>query len=256
MPTPFMHLAVAEQILVVLEGMGENGRFLSHHLTQHWPAFYLGSVAADLSTVSELSRDTTHFYTMPPLPDVQAYPEMLAAYPTLSNPSQLAPDHAVFIAAYAAHLLLDLIWLREIVYPFFVQQAKWENRKQGQLVHNILLTYLDQLAQATLPETAVYTLAAARSQQWLPFAPDTDLNKWQAMLVAQLQPGAASETVNIYAERLGMTPTLFAASLQDPAWMETHVFDKIPVANVQAILQDAVPRSIAVIANYLTGAGD
>lgn len=252
MPTPFMHLAVAEQILIALEGEGENGRFLSHHLTQHWPAFYLGSVAADLSTVSDVSRDATHFYTMPPAPDVQAYPEMLAAYPALANPAHMAPDHAVFIAAYAAHLLLDLIWLREIVYPFFVQQAKWENRKQGQLVHNILLTYLDQLAQAELPETAVSTLAAARSQQWLPFAPDTALSDWQAMLVAQLQPGAPSQTINIYAARLGMTPSQFATSLQDPDWMETHVFGKIPVTNVQTILKDAVPRSIALISNYLT----
>lgn len=252
MPTPFMHLAVAEQILVRLADDGENGRFLSHHLTQHWPAFYLGSVAADLSTVSSVPRDTTHFYTMPPVPQLEAYEEMFAAYPALANPAMMEPNHAVFIAGYAAHLLLDLIWLREIVYAFFRQREMWESHEQRHLAHNILLTYLDQLAQAELPQTAVHTLAAARPQQWLPFAPDTALNDWQAMLVAQLQPGATSQTINIYAQRLGITPDRFAASLQDPAWMEAHVFGKIPVANVQTILQDAVPRSITLISNYFT----
>lgn len=252
MPTPFMHLAVAEQILAELGQQGENGRFLFHLLSQQWPAFYLGSVAADLSTVSNVPRDTTHFYTIPPPPHVYAYREMLAAYPALADVANLAPAHAVFIAGYAAHLLLNLIWLREIVYPFFVQQAEWESHEQRRLSHNILLTYLDQLAQATLPETAVNTLAAAQPQQWLPFAPDDALTTWQAMLVSQLQPGAPSQTVNIYAERLDLTPAAFAASLQDPVWMETHVFGKIPVANVQTILKDAIPRSIAVISTYLT----
>jgi hypothetical protein len=104
---------------------------------------------------------------------------------------------------------------------------------------------------AGLPETAVSTLAAAQSKQWFPFIDDAILTAWQEMLVAQLQPGAAVKTIEIYAGRLKMSPAEFAANLQDPAWMQVQVFNKIPVDEVQQILQTAVPRSIELISSYL-----
>lgn len=252
MPTPFMHLAVAEQIRAELGRWGENGRFLSNLLAQQWPAFYLGSVAADLSAISNIPRHATHFYTMPPPPELEAHTEMLAAYPMLADVARLAPEQAVFIAGYSAHLLLDLIWLREIVFSFFHELEQWSSREQRRLAHFILLTYLDKLAYEALPETAVSTLAAAHPHQWLPFAPDETLNAWQAMLVAQLEPGAPSQTINIYAKRLQMTPERFAASLTDPTWMDAQVFSKVSLSAVQAVLHDAIPRSITLLTNYLT----
>lgn len=249
MPTPFMHLHVAEQIYTLAGSMG-NGR-LQSTLAADWPAFYLGSVAPDVNAISTITRETTHFYDMPPARDEMAYPTMLAQYPQLNNLAEMPSAQVIFVAAYSAHLMLDLIWLREIVYPFFYLPKHLGDRRQRQLTHFILLTYLDTIALNALPETAVSTLAAANPTGWAPFIPDAILGDWQAMLAAQLVPGATAQTVEIYAGRLGMSPAEFAANLQDPVWMQAQVFDMIPVAQVQQILQTAVPQSLDLITNYL-----
>lgn len=244
-----MHLHIAEQIRQQAAQNG-HGR-LADQLAAEWPAFYLGSVAPDINAISEIRRADTHFYDIPPQPGSQAVPEMLAQYPSLAAPGLLPPAQAVFVAAYSAHLLLDLIWLRQIVVPFFFQADHLGPPAQRRLTHFILLTYLDTLSLAALPDTAVTTLARAKPNQWLPFAPDALLVQWRDMLVDQLQPGAPVRTVEIYAGRLGMSAAEFGAALHDPAWMETHVFGKLPLPEIEAIVQTAVPLSVQLITDYL-----
>lgn len=244
-----MHLHIAEQIYETVSANG-NGR-LQTSLAAEWPAFYLGSVAPDVNAISTLPRASTHFYDIPPDPDETAYGTMLAQYPQLADLAAMPPGQAICVAAYSAHLMLDLIWLREVVYPFFYLAEDLGDRQQRRLTHFILLTYLDTIALDRLPETAVSTLAAAQSNHWLPFIDDEILVAWQEMLVAQLQPGTPVKTVEIYAGRLKITPEEFAANLQDPTWMQEQVFDKIPVHEVQQILQTAVPKSIDLINEYL-----
>ena len=245
-----MHLHTAEQIRETVAAQNGDGRLLAQ-LDACWPAFYLGSVAPDVNAISDISRVATHFYRIPPAPGEPAYDVMLAQYPELACGPDLAAERAVFVAAYRAHLLLDLVWLRQIVYPFFAQADHLGNRKQRELTHFILLTWLDGLALAALPDTAVTTLARAVPRQWLPFAPDETLVSWRDMLVDQLQPGAFPRTVEIYAGRIGVSPALFAANLQDEAWMAEHVFGKIPVDQVQARLAAAVSPSVELIRKYL-----
>ena len=249
MPTPFMHLHMAEQIYEMVAANGD-GR-LQSTLAAEWPAFYLGSVAPDVNAISTLPRATTHFYDMPPDPEETAYLTMLKQYPELADLSAMSPGQAICVAAYSAHLLLDLIWLREIVYPFFHLVESLGDRQQRRLTHFILLTYLDTIALSHLPETAVSTLAAAQPKQWLPFVDDEILTAWQGLLVEQLQPEASVKTIEIYAGRLKMSAAEFAANLQDPAWMQERVFSKIPVDEVQQILLNAVPKSVELIRNYL-----
>jgi len=253
MPTPFMHLQCAEQIRSALEAsQGSNGR-LPVLLRQEWPAFYLGSVAADFPSITGTPRVESHFYDMPPPVQAEAHVTMLEMYPELADSAALPPDQAVFIAAYGAHLMLDLLWFQQVLMPYFVEAPHLGDRQQRRLVHFILLTYLDTLALATLPEAAGTTLAAAEPQRWLPFVDDAVLARWRNMLVSQLQPGAAIQTVEIYAERLQMSPAEFAANLRDPKWMEANVFSKVPVAEIQARVAAAVPGSIALISEYLNG---
>lgn len=244
-----MHLHIAEQIYETASANG-HGR-LQTSLAAEWPAFYLGSVAPDVNAISTLPRASTHFYDIPPDPDDTAYGTMLAQYPQLADLRMLSPGQAICVAAYSAHLMLDLIWLREVVYPFFYLAEDLGDRQQRRLTHFILLTYLDTIALEGLPETAVSTLAAAQPKQWLPFIKDDILTAWQEMLVAQLQPGAPVKTIEIYAGRLGITPEQFTANLQDASWVQAQVFDKIPVDQVQMILQTAVPQSIDLINDYL-----
>jgi hypothetical protein len=248
MPTPFMHLHYAE---LIRAEVGGNGR-LASTLAASWSAFYLGSVAPDCQELAGISREATHFYGLPPKPGNMAYPRMLAQYPQLAAGAALPPEQAMFVAAYSVHLLYDLIWFREIVMPYFVNAPQWtEAFEERRMVHQILLTYLDKLAYESLPETAVITLAAAQPNQWLPFVSDETLRQWQHLLVPQLEPTGELETVNIYADRLGITPAEFAANLESPEWMEAHVFRNVPVAQIQQRLETAVTDSIDLISHYL-----
>lgn len=252
MPTPFTHLHIAEQIRQVVGNshLQANGRLLDL-LTAAWPAFYLGSVAPDVQTVSGAPRAQTHFYNIPPAPDRQAHLFMLATYPELADAAALPLAQAIFVAAYSAHLLLDMIWFREIVLPYFMEAAGLGAHDHRRLLHDVLLTYLDKLAYTTLPDTAVATLTAAQPIHWLPFVTDADLIAWRDRLAVQLQPGATLQTIAVYADRLHMSSAEFAACLDDPAWMETNLFRLIPVDKVQARMETAVTESVQLIENYL-----
>lgn len=252
MPTPFMHLRIAEQIrLAAIERYGENGR-LPRRLAQSWPAFYLGSVAADCQETAGLSRVATHFYETPPEPDNMAYPRLLAAHPALADARRLPPDQAVFVAAYSVHLLYDLLWFRRVLIPYFAEATDWPAPfAERHLVHNIVLTYLDQQALESLPPTAAATLATAQPDRWLPFVPDEALVRWRDRIVAQLEPNGVSQTIRVYANRMLLSPEEFAANLRDPDWMQSHVFNFVPVVEIQALLEGAIYTSLDVMADYL-----
>jgi len=242
-----MHLQVAEQIRL----SDRLSPSLRNYLAAEWPAFYLGSVAADYQTICDIPRSQTHFYRLPPEPGVAAHKIMLAAHPELAAATVRSPGQAAFVAAYSVHLMLDVRWHREVMTPLFLQSNLWEDHRERFVSHNILLTYLDQLALATLPENAGDILAAATSHGWLPFALDGDLERWQMMLVEQLLPGGVGpQTVPIFAQRMGMTPEQFAGCLHDPDWMEREVFSKVPLDVVQALMNTAVVESIELITDY------
>jgi hypothetical protein len=249
MPTPFMHLQFAEDMRALIER--KSNRRLVDILEQEWPAFYLGSIAADFQTITHVPRADTHFYRIPPAPEDKAYPLMFAAHPELADGSQIRQDQAVFVAAYCVHLMLDLLWFRQVLLPYFVEAQAWGDFPLRRLVHDILLTYLDREAFDSLPPSAASILAAAWPQRWLPFASDTALIEWRDMLLAQLQPGATLQTIEIYAGRLKMSPDEFTRKLRDPVWLEAQVFRNVPVAEVQARLEAAVPQCVDMVASYL-----
>lgn len=246
-----MHLQIAEQILASLEQTPVKDGRLHTDLTQNLPAFYLGNIAPDFQIVCHLPREETHFFPIPPALDADAFATMLAKYPALQQVTVLSHEQAVFIAAYGAHLLLDLIWFNEILIPYFVKSKDLGDRKRRTLLHFSVLTYLDRLAQASLPHYAGKTLSAAKPHRWLPFGDGDALLQWRHLVAKQLAPGAATETVEIFAGRLNMPPEAFAANLDDTHWLETNIFRVIPVDTMQAILQTAVPRTIQLLTNYL-----
>ncbi len=246
MPTPFMHLQIAERILAQ-DSLEEEIRQL---VRSFLPAFYLGNVAPDYQTICNIPREKTHFYRLPPDPKNRGFPQMMATYPELSQPSTLGEEQAVFISAYCAHLMLDLRWYDEVLIPFFVEPVEWESNHQRFVVHNTLLTYLDKQAVSVLPEDTANTLAAAKPMEWLPFADDRDLASWRDLLVDQLQPGARLRTIEIYAERLYLTPEEFAANLEKSSWMDEYLFNRVPIQEVQQTLTSAVHESVELILNY------
>jgi len=244
-----MHLQIAEDFRAFAEAEGRN--YLLQLLEQEWPAFYLGSVAADFQTICGVPRAKTHFYELPPAPEEEAHSIMLESHPELAHVAAMRPGHALFVSAYMVHLVFDLLWFRQILMPYFVNTSDWGDFPQRRLVHHILLTYLDRQAFEALPDTAAAVLAAAQPRGWLPFAADADLTRWRDMLVDQMQPGATLQTAEIYARRLRMSPDEFARKLEDQEWIRDRVFRNVPVTEVQARLEAALPECVDLIAGYL-----
>jgi hypothetical protein len=251
MPTPFMHLQIAERILADVALPKVERDFLEGHL----PAFYLGNVAPDYQTISSIPREKTHFYSLPPASDADACRTMLSEYPQLNYTAGLSPANAVFIAAYCSHLLLDLLWYREILIPVFLGPGDWDDHRHRFIVHNTLLTYLDKQAFDSLPDSAPKTLSAAEPDGWLPFASNADLDSWRDFLVPQMEPGAALYTVEIYASRLAMSTEEFSENLDRAEWMEEHVFSRVELDSVLDLLSTAVGSSVNLIGNYLQVTG-
>ena len=251
MPTPFMHLHIAEHIRESLrDRVGQTGQ-LSAVLADQWPAFCLGTVAPDYQVLCGVPREATHFYSLPPDPDNQAYPLMLARYPHLRDTCSLPANQALFIAGYSAHLMLDLIWFRQIVEPMFYYRSQLGDIRKRHLLHLILLCYHDKLAFEALPDTVGNTLASVQPEGWLPFAADEELTNWRDYLAAQLLPGGTSKTVEIYAGRLQMTTEAFTAKLDNGVWLQKNLFAHVSVLAVKEILAEAVPASIRLINSYL-----
>lgn len=242
-----MHLQVAERICQRPDLPAE----LRVLLTQEWSAFYLGSVAPDFQTIAATKREVTHFYPIPPaVGDYAAFARMLAAHPELGNAAVLPAKQAVFIAAYGAHLLYDLLWNHRILAPKFMM-GEGGDRYERFVAHNTLLTYLDRLAHAELPADAGVTLGRVAAHGWLPFDDEEKLTEWQTMLVAQLQPNAQIETVQIYAQRMRMSPEEFAAHLDDPEWMEQYIFQYVALPEVEETAATAVEWSVPLLMDYL-----
>jgi hypothetical protein len=249
MPTPFMHLQVAEEI----KSHSRLDPAIRSLVNQHFPAFYLGSVAPDVQSITKQPRSSTHFYDLPPRPEDKGYPKLMATYPELSDPDRLSPDQAAFISAYCAHLMLDLLWFHDVLIPYFIEPEEWDDNHQRFVVHNTLLTYLDKIAVESLPDEAGQVLAEAEPDDWLPFVNDEDLSRWRDTLVDQLLPGAPLRTIEIYAGRLYMSPEEFANNLEEPSWMEEHLIRRVPVDSVIEMMSSGVTESVKLINRYFLG---
>lgn len=254
MPSPFTHLHIAEKIRSATYDLNIDADGRAAELFRiGWSSFCFGSVAPDFQTISGQPREDTHFFKLPPQPHNKAYTKMFAKFPQLAKGNILPINQTAFIAGYSAHLLLDLIWFREVLIPFFHDAPGLGEIENRRLIHLILLTYIDETARAQLIDDMGKTLAGCRPSAWLPFASDEHLIRWQQFLIAQLQPNGMSETVRIYAGRLQMTPQEFADKLNDQGWMQDQLFSKVPVDQVFEIIYSAVNKSITLVRKYVNG---
>ncbi len=223
-------------------------------LDAHWPAFYLGNIAADYQAIADMPREQTHFYSLPmPQDEAVGWERLIVEQPALGVAAHHSAEKALFLAGYAVHLLFDVVWYKQVLIPFFWLNERWKGieRRERFLAHNILLAFFDQMALGKLPTSAENVLASADPKIELSFIEIPDLTRWQAFIVAQLRPNALTETVRIYAERLGVESAEFAAHLSDPAWMQDHVFDRVPRAPVEQIFDETIDACILFLNNYL-----
>ena len=248
MPTPFMHLDYAERIV--------RNRSIPNStvelLKANWPAFYLGSIAADYQSICDVPREVTHFYPVPLLPEHDALATLFEKNRALSDVEQLSAETMTFIAAYLAHLHFDLVWYRQIMLPFFAFNPLFEGveRRERFTVHNILLTYLDRQALSALPDSAENSLAAATCPTKIDFINPEQLDRFRSQVAGQLLPGAPIITVQLYADRMGISASEFGQHLADSSWMQTEVFDRIPLNQVLDIFEQTISECVEIIVNY------
>ncbi len=252
-----MHLEYAERLRLAL-ATGVDGRpsaapRVAARVDAEWSAFCLGSIAPDYQAICDVPRELSHFYPLPLPADWDAVAAMLAQTPELADAAELLDPHAVFMAAYLAHLMLDELWYRDILLPYFVQPEHLGESSRRMLLHNMTLIYLDRKALNALPPDAGSLLAAPRAAGWLPFATDDQLAAWQMMVADQLLPGAAVQTVPIFAGRMGLNADEMETWLNDADWLERELFSNVPIDQVELSLSNSLPQAVACVCTYLGG---
>ncbi len=253
MPTPFMHMRVAEQLAGLAREPGGAASELAALLRAQWPAFVLGNIAPDYQALCGVRRSATHFYHLPPSSRGEAVHNLLLSYPELANPRKLPAAQSAFLTGYLAHLALDLIWHFDVVAPYFLESPQIPGPREGHVIHLVLLAFLDMEARQELQPQVGAALRAAEPDRWADFAPDPELSAWRDYVAAQLEAGAVSRTAEIYAARLHMEPEAFAGKLADGPWRREELFGRVPVSAVQERLQTAVPDCLELVTAYVRG---
>lgn len=244
-PTPFYHLSVACELLnhpempPQLQGMLHDQRGI----------FYFAKTAPDVQVISNQTREETHFYDIPITEKSAAWEDMWAAYPRLQDPKNLDPSQAVFVAGYICHLQADQKWLMEIVFPYFVdtEDGSFKNRH---FIHDTLRSYLDAEALAAFPSDLRSCLEGVDPQDWVPFVEDDHFRDWRDYLTEQLHPGAEIKTIEVFAERQGISKQNFEALLRSDKRMQAEVFAYIPKEALQTFRDALMQANIDLLKTY------
>jgi len=249
MPTPVQHLVVADAILMHASLPDS----IRAPLRAERAAFLFGSTAPDVQTVSGQTREATHFYSVPLTSQRPAHEVLFAAHPDLARAGGLPGPHAAFMAGYISHLLLDVIWVRDIFEPAFGPKAGWSSFHDRLFLHNVLRAWCDRRDQARLAAGMGNALAAAAPEGWLPFTDDAYLRAWRDLLAEQFAPGAVIRTVEVFAQRGRVQPQAFERVLDSEAHMDAMIFNRIPRAAIDDFYARGLAESCRVIVAYYEG---
>jgi hypothetical protein len=248
MPTPFYHLSLAEGLL--------DHPALPEPVLQFLHAsrcvFLFGSTSPDVQVVSGQSRQSTHFFNLPiQTEDLPAWKLLLVDHPDLADAGRLPATQAVFIAGYLCHLQADWLWVKDIFTPFFGPYCSWGTFSERLYLHNVLRAYLDERILPGLHTAMDICLSQVEPAGWLPFVEDFYLCKWRDYLFPQLEPGAASQTVEVFSSRQGISTPEFHALLASEERMQTEVFEHLPLQRVQRYHQRVLDENFQLLSNYL-----
>jgi hypothetical protein len=201
--------------------------------------------------VSGQPRRTTHFYSLPPEDAIPAWKHLLESCSDLAIPERLPLPKAIFIAGYICHLHADEIWLYDIFLPFFGPGAGWCTQKKRSYLHNVLRSYLDNNVLEVLPGHAGHLLQKACPNNWLPFASDESLVQWRDLVAKQLRPGAQIQTLEVFANRHGLSTEEFYSILKSEERMDSEVFNHLSRRHVMQYRHKIVQANVQFLSQYL-----
>ncbi len=247
-PTPFYHLSIAEELLAETR-LPERIRATLHAQAD---AFTFGNTAPDVQTISGQKRAATHFFNVPLTSNTPPWEKILAKHPRLAQAAALSPTQAAFMVGYLCHLQADWFWVKDLFLPTFGLKAKWGHFRQRLFLHNVLRIYMDEEAVAGLPARLNQRLNNVQPDQWLPFTVDNDLTAWRDFLAEQLQPGSGSQTIEVFAERMGTSVAEINALLRSETRLQAELFVHIAPQALVEYRQHLITANIALITAYLT----
>jgi len=219
-PTPFTHIAAAQRLLAD----PDLPQGVRNRLALELPAFLLGSIAADATRLhAPGTREDTHFYRYDEPFDGQPWRRMLERHPILLQPRDEA--QRIFLAGYVAHLAMDEIWTREIMWPLMRGIDDVDERRRRALAITLLMTHCDERDYVVIAASSVDALGMAQPRAWLPFLSDADLVTMRDLILGQLRD--RSQTLEILSRRWGLTPQDFRTTLDDPARFAAEVLSWI-----------------------------
>lgn len=222
-------------------------------LQAHRPAYLFGSTAPDVQVVSGQEKALTHFFDPPIRPgDREPWGRLLAEHPELKNNRHLPPEQAAFIAGYLCHLQADWYWVIDIFAPVFGPWAGWHTFRHRLYLHDVLRSYLDRQILESLPPEAGDDLARSEPRGWLPFVADDILRRWRDRLAAQLQPGAAVQTVEVLSSRLEIPPEEYYRLMCSEKRMEAEIFCRLPRRTLSAYRERLLSANVQLLQDYLS----
>jgi hypothetical protein len=250
-PTPFFHLSIAQDLLQRPALSVPVRDFL---LSQQCE-FLLGNTTPDVQAISGQRRTDTHFFDLPIRPgDTQPWVRLIALHPTLGQPEQLSPAQAAFIAGYLCHLRADWDWVLEIFIPVFGPNCTWGTFRQRLYYHNVLRAYLDKRLLPGLRGPMESCLGSVDPDGWVPFVSSRHLRAWRDLLTPQFHPGAAEQTVDVFATRQGIPSTEYYALLDSESRMQAEIFTHIPHQQIESYRQRLLVESARLVEKYLYSA--
>lgn len=230
MPTPFTHLAIAQQLLHDPALPAPTRSWIQ----AYQPAFLLGGIVADQRVEQGAAREATHFYHYArPMPD-HPWREMFRQHPSLEQPQSEA--HRAFLMGYVAHLAADEFWSRYMLKPHFAEATWGKDRHDRFFVLHLLLICMDERDEATLSEAIAETLRRCVPHEWLPFLPDEKIIEWRDFLAEQLE--GQSQTLKIFGGRIKREPAELRAILDDAAQMQQRLWDNVPTDTLAELEAD------------------
>ena len=246
MPTPIQHLAIADQLLRDNTLPGS----IRDRLIDQRGAFLFGNTAPDVQTVSGQPREATHFFDIPLRSTQPAHLKLFELHPGLAHARSLSPAQAAFIAGYICHLLLDVLWVRDIYQPGFGPDAKWATMHERLVYHNILRAWCDRNDQRKLNGDTGSSLAVLYPHHWLPFTADRFLIQWRNVLVDQFRPGASIRTIEVFAARNNVSPEEFQRVLDSPLEMDAYIFAHSSQKDIKTFYQRGYDQMAELMVDY------
>ncbi len=213
--------------------------------------FLQGHIAPDVQVISKQPRPETHFFPVPTINPTSPWELIFNQFPHLSEGASLPPPQTIFIAGYICHLQADWIWIFKVFHPYFGPEVKKGGFHHRLRLHNVLRAYLDEQILDDLPKETGKCLGNTEPANWLPFISDEHLSAWRDLVARQLQPGAKSQTVDMFASRGGISSDEFSKILHSDERLEKDVLSIIPPELLVEYRQEVILENIHLLDTYL-----